>query len=163
MVMKYAMGEKEVIIQRRGREEAERKLRAVAKERDDVTARAKALAQDKAKAQQVADSRHQVIESLNKWSKSTLPLFRNSYSFHLPGVVWTLDVNFLPSFAPSVKLKRSSNCSKSCRVWHQLCDLGFVYLLLKYCFICPILIGEMEMRQNGQRAMVKTPKSKATI
>ena len=61
MVMKYAMGEKEVIIQRRGKEEAERKLRAVAKERDDVTARAKALAQDKAKAQQVADSRHQVI------------------------------------------------------------------------------------------------------
>ena len=60
MVMKYAMGEKEVIVQRKGKEEAERKLAAVTRERDDVTFRAKVLAQEKAKAQQVADSRHQV-------------------------------------------------------------------------------------------------------
>ena len=60
MVMKYAMGEKEVIVQRKGKEEAERKLKAMTKERDDMTARAKALAQEKAKAQQIADSRHQV-------------------------------------------------------------------------------------------------------
>ena len=63
MVMKYAMGEKEVIIQRKGKEEAERKLKAMTKERDDMTSRAKALAQEKAKAQQIADSRHQVIAS----------------------------------------------------------------------------------------------------
>ena len=60
MVMKYALGEKEVIVQRKGKEEAERKLRAMTKERDDMTARAKALAQEKAVAQQKADSRQQV-------------------------------------------------------------------------------------------------------
>ena len=60
MVMKYAMGEKEVIVQRKGKEEAERKLKAMTQERDDMTTRAKALAQEKAKAQQIADSRHQV-------------------------------------------------------------------------------------------------------
>ena len=62
--MKYAMGEKEVIVQRKGKEEAERKLAAVTRERDDMTFRAKVLAQEKVKAQQVADSRHQVSAQL---------------------------------------------------------------------------------------------------
>lgn len=73
MVMKYAMGEKEVIIQRKGKEEAERKLKAMTKERDDMTSRAKALAQEKAKAQQIADSRHQdisvAVREVERWQE----------------------------------------------------------------------------------------------
>ena len=57
MVMKYAMGEKDVIIQRRGKEEAEKKLKSVTQERDDYASKMKTLLVDKVKVQQLADSR----------------------------------------------------------------------------------------------------------
>ena len=36
-------------------------------------------------------------------------------------------------------------CSYSNRVRHQLTDLGLVHLLLKYCSICLILLGKVEI------------------
>lgn len=57
MVMKYAMGEKEVIMQKKAREDMEKKLTATAKERDDCQAKLKALQAEKNRLQQVADSR----------------------------------------------------------------------------------------------------------
>jgi len=65
MVVKYAMGEREVILQRKAKEEAEKKWRSVAKERDDLAAKVKVATGEKAKVQQLADSRvNQVKTSL---------------------------------------------------------------------------------------------------
>lgn len=55
--MKYALGETQVITQRKGREDAEKRLKAVTKEKDDWAAKVKTLTADKAKLQQLADSR----------------------------------------------------------------------------------------------------------
>ena len=40
-----------------------------------------------------------------------------------------------------------------------------MYLLLKYCYICMILLGQVEIWQNGQSTlgtMAENPKSKST-
>eukprot|EP00095_Tigriopus_kingsejongensis_P008244 maker-scaffold230_size244653-snap-gene-0.15 protein:Tk08244 transcript:maker-scaffold230_size244653-snap-gene-0.15-mRNA-1 annotation:"hypothetical protein L798_00576" len=66
MVMKYALGESEVIRQRKGKEEAERKLKMALKERDDLSAKAKTLQADKTKVQQLSDSRLQDLWSVKK-------------------------------------------------------------------------------------------------
>lgn len=55
--MKYAMGESEVIRQRKGKEDAERKLKAAQKENEDLQAKIKVFQTDRTKAQQLADSR----------------------------------------------------------------------------------------------------------
>ena len=50
------------------------------------------------------------------------------------------------------------------RVRHQLLHLGFVHLLLKHCFICQILLGQVEIRQNGHSpigTMAESPKCDA--
>ncbi len=64
--MKYAMGEREVIVQRRGKEEAEKKLKAAVKEKEELQNKVKAFTSDKAKVQLVADSRVRVSELLCK-------------------------------------------------------------------------------------------------
>ena len=66
MVVKYAMGEKEVIVQRRGKEKAEGKLKAVTTERDTLNEMIKKLNADKAKLQQLADSRLQDVSVVRK-------------------------------------------------------------------------------------------------
>ena len=46
-----------------------------------------------------------------------------------------------------------------------LVDLGFVCFLTRYCFACSILLGMVDIRQNGQitlAAMVETTKSQST-
>ncbi len=63
MVMKFAMGEREVIVQRKGKEEAERRLKAMAKEKEELQNKVKAFTSEKAKVQQVADSRVSVTQS----------------------------------------------------------------------------------------------------
>ena len=55
--MKYALGEKDVILQRKGKEDAERKLKAANKEKEDLQKKITALTAEKTKAQQLADSR----------------------------------------------------------------------------------------------------------
>ena len=55
--MKFALGEKEVIVQRRGKEEAEKKLKIAYKEKEDLTSKMKALSSEKTRVQQIADSR----------------------------------------------------------------------------------------------------------
>jgi hypothetical protein len=57
MVMKYALGEKDIIIQRRLREEADKKMKIALRERDDAVIRSKAALADKTKLQQLSDSR----------------------------------------------------------------------------------------------------------
>ena len=57
MVMKYALNEREIIIQKKQREEAERKMKISVKERDDAVNKSKAAQTDKLKLQQLADSR----------------------------------------------------------------------------------------------------------
>ena len=47
----------------------------------------------------------------------------------------------------------------------QLSDLCLVCFLQRYLFVCPILLGQVEIRQNGQMAlaaMVETTKSQST-
>ncbi len=66
MVMKYAMGEREVIVQRKGKEEAERKLRSAIKEKEELQNRLKAFTDEKTKAQMVADSRVIGFETFRK-------------------------------------------------------------------------------------------------
>ena len=43
----------------------------------------------------------------------------------------------------------------------HLVDLGFVCLLLRYCFVCHILPGQVGIRQNGQITLATT-KSQTT-
>ena len=57
MVMKYALNEKEIIIQKKHRDEAEKKMKNALKERDDAVLKAKNAVADKQKLQQLADSR----------------------------------------------------------------------------------------------------------
>lgn len=57
MVMKYALGERDVIVQRNGKEAAEKNLKQALKEKDDLNAKFKALQTEKGKVQQLADSR----------------------------------------------------------------------------------------------------------
>ena len=48
------------------------------------------------------------------------------------------------------------------RVDGHLVDLGFVCFLTRYCFVCHIPLGQVEIRQNEQitlAAMVETTKS----
>ena len=47
----------------------------------------------------------------------------------------------------------------------HLVDIGFVCFLPRYCFVCPILLGQVGIWQNGQitlSAMVETTKSEST-
>ena len=50
------------------------------------------------------------------------------------------------------------------RVSKYIVDLGFICLLPRYCFVCPILLGQVGVGHNGQitLAMVETTKSQAT-
>lgn len=57
MVMKYALGEKEVIVQRQAKEEVERRYRTALRDRDDVQHKLKLSNEDRLKLQQLADSR----------------------------------------------------------------------------------------------------------
>ena len=57
MVMKYALNEREIIIQKKHREEAEKKMKNALKERDDAVNKSKNAIADKLKLQQLADSR----------------------------------------------------------------------------------------------------------
>ena len=59
----------------------------------------------------------------------------------------------------------SSFCPALYRVRHQLSDLGFICFLPRYCFLCPILLGQVGIRQNGQgtwATVVETTKSEST-
>ena len=59
--MKFALGEKEVIVQKKAREEAEKKVKTLNKEKEDIQGRLKASTADKVKMQQLSDSRLQDI------------------------------------------------------------------------------------------------------
>ena len=51
------------------------------------------------------------------------------------------------------------------RVRRKLADLGFVYLLLRYCALCPILLGQVDIWQNRHIslvAMAETQRYKST-
>ena len=51
------------------------------------------------------------------------------------------------------------------RVVGHLADLGFVCFLPRYCFVCPILLAQVEIRQKGQITsvtMVEATKSEYT-
>lgn len=67
--MKYVLGEKDIIIQKKQREEAEKKMKAAIKERDDAINKSKNAIADKVRLQQLADSR--VSQFLNGKSKLT--------------------------------------------------------------------------------------------
>jgi len=66
MVMKYALNEKEIIIQKKHREKAEETMRAAVKEKDEAVNKAKNAIADKLKLQQLADSRLQDSNVLKK-------------------------------------------------------------------------------------------------
>ena len=55
--MKYVLGEKDIIVQKKQREEADKKMKAAIKERDDATNKCKNAIADKLRIQQLADSR----------------------------------------------------------------------------------------------------------
>ena len=57
MVMKYAVNEREIIVQKKQRDEADKKMKAAVKEKDDAVAKAKTAVADKTRLQQLADSR----------------------------------------------------------------------------------------------------------
>ena len=57
MVMKYALNEKEIIIQKKHRDEAEKKMKAAIKDKEEAVNKAKNAIADKLKLQQLADSR----------------------------------------------------------------------------------------------------------
>jgi len=57
MVMKYALNEKEIIIQKKHREKAEETMKAAVKEKDEAVNKAKNAIADKLKLQHLADSR----------------------------------------------------------------------------------------------------------
>lgn len=66
MVMKYALNEKEIIIQKKHREKAEETMKAAVKEKDEAVNKAKNAIADKLKLQQLADSRLQDSNVLKK-------------------------------------------------------------------------------------------------
>ena len=55
--MKYALNEREIIIQKKHREESEKKMKNALKERDDAVNKSKNAIAEKLKLQQLADSR----------------------------------------------------------------------------------------------------------
>lgn len=73
MVMKFALGEKDIIIQKRQKEEAERKMRAALKDKEDAHAKAKTAVADKIKMQLISDSRLQdavvLKKDIEKWKE----------------------------------------------------------------------------------------------
>merc|ERR1712110_263582 len=66
MVMKYALNEREIIIQKKHREKAEETMKAAVKEKDEAVNKAKNAIADKLKLQQLADSRLQDSNVLKK-------------------------------------------------------------------------------------------------
>jgi len=66
MVMKYALNEREIIIQKKHREESEKKMKNALKERDDAVNKSKNAIAEKLKLQQLADSRLQDTTVLKK-------------------------------------------------------------------------------------------------
>ena len=55
--MKYALNEKEIIIQKKHKEAAENKMKSAVKEKDEAVTKAKNAIADRLKLQQLADSR----------------------------------------------------------------------------------------------------------
>ena len=52
------------------------------------------------------------------------------------------------------------------RASNHVIDLSFVCFLTRYCFVCPILLGQVGIRQNGQitlAAMVETTTQKIAV
>ena len=50
----------------------------------------------------------------------------------------------------SVLTSPLENRTHEYRVDGHLLDLGFIWFLARYCFVCPILLGQVGIRQNGQ-------------
>ena len=73
MVMKYALNEREIIIQKKHRDEADKKCKNASKERDEAVNKAKNAIADKLKLQQLCDSRlqdNQVLKrEIDKWKE----------------------------------------------------------------------------------------------
>ena len=73
MVMKYALNEREIIIQKKHRDEADKKCKNALKERDEAVNKAKNAIADKLKLQQLCDSRlqdNQVLKrEIDKWKE----------------------------------------------------------------------------------------------
>ena len=57
MVMKYALREKDIIVQKAAREDSDKKCKAAQKERDEAVTKMKAAITDKTKLQHLSDSR----------------------------------------------------------------------------------------------------------
>jgi hypothetical protein len=66
MVIKYAVGEKEVILQRRAKDETEKRLKAANREREDLANKIRTLTAEKSRALQLADSRLQDVNVVKK-------------------------------------------------------------------------------------------------
>ncbi len=66
MVMKYVLNEKEILVQKKHRDEAEKKMKSAVKDKDDAVNKAKTAIADKLKLQQLADSRLQDLNVLKK-------------------------------------------------------------------------------------------------
>jgi chromosome segregation ATPase len=77
MVVKYAMGEREVIVQRKAKEEAEKKIKALAKEKEDLQAKVKAANNEKTKLQQFGRFKGEYKEHTHNHKRSCF----HSHSF----------------------------------------------------------------------------------
>lgn len=62
MVMKYAMRERDILVQSKAREEADKKCQLALKDKEDAVAKMKSAVADRNKFQLVADSRLQDIQ-----------------------------------------------------------------------------------------------------
>ena len=75
MVMKYALNEKEIIIQKKHKEAAENKMKSAVKEKDEAVTKAKNAIADRLKLQQLADSR---VKNLLKYAISILKVMHTN-------------------------------------------------------------------------------------
>ena len=71
MVIKYAMGEREILIERKGRSESEKKLKEAVKDKDSYQYKLKTLNNERTRLQGICDSRAQETiaakKDLDKW------------------------------------------------------------------------------------------------
>jgi len=71
MVIKYAMGEREILIERKGRSESEKKLKEAVKDKDSYQYKLKTLNNERTRLQGICDSRAQETiaakKELDKW------------------------------------------------------------------------------------------------
>ena len=65
--MKYALNEKEIIIQKKHKEAAENKMKSAVKEKDEAVTKAKNAIADRLKLQQLADSRVKPFKICNMY------------------------------------------------------------------------------------------------